>query len=151
MSDFPSETTLEAALRSGLRSVAVPSVSTDFDERILAALHGPKPLWLRLWQPARPLLAGASFSLLVTLLGLHWSLSAPLSGPPAPNSGGAREEQSFAARPAPSLDALLDRPNLTAGSLAFVWNAPPAPTPQPGTRPEPRRRASSFCHQTLIV
>ena len=151
MSDFPSETTLEAALQSGLRALSVPEVSVGFDDRILVALHQPVPWWQRLWQPARPLLAGASFSLFVTLIGLHWSLSAPLSGPLAPNSGGAREEQSFAARPAPSLDALLDRPNLTAGSLAFVWNAPPAPTPQPGTRPEPRRRASSFCHQTLIV
>ena len=151
MSNLPLETALNEALRTGLRSLSVPSVSTDFDERILAALQSPKPLWQRLWQPARPLLAGASFSLIFTLIGLHWSLSTPLSGPPAPNSGGAREEQILAAHPAPSLDALLDRPNLTAGSLALVWNAPPTPTPQPGTRLEPRRRASSFDRRTLVV
>jgi hypothetical protein len=151
MSDFPLETILEAALRNGLRSLSVPNVSADFDERILVALHRPKPLWLRLWQPARPLLAGASFSLLVTLVGLHWSLSAPLNGPPAPNPVGAREEQILAAHPVPSLETLLDRPNLTAGSLAYAWNAPSIPTPQPGTRPEPRRRASNFYRQTLVV
>jgi len=149
MSDFPSETTLEAALQSGLRALSVPEVSVGFDDRILVALHQPVPWWQRLWQPARPLLAGASFSLFVTLIGLHWSLSAPL--PPSPPELGAGRPPILAAHPAPSLDALLDRPNLTAGSLAFVWNAPPAPTPQPGTRPEPRRRASGFDRRTLIV
>ena len=148
MSDFPSETALNEALRTGLRSLPLPSVSADFDDRVLTALHGPKPLWLRLWQPARPLLAGASFSLIVTLVGLHWSLSAPLHpSPPELGAGGPI----LAAHPAPSLDALLDRPNLTAGSLAFVWNAPPTPTPQPGTRLEPRRRASGFDRRTLVV
>jgi hypothetical protein len=149
MSNFPLETTLEAALRNGLRALPVPSVSADFDERILAALHGPKPLWLRLWQPARPLLAGASFSLLVTLVGLHWSLSAPVN--PSPAELGAGRPSILATRPLPSLETLLDRPNLTAGSLAYAWNAPSIPTPQPGARPEPRRRASNFYRQTLVV
>ena len=151
MFEFPSEPILDEALRTSLRALSVPEVSAGFDDRILAALHQPVPWWQRLWQPARPLLAGASFSLLVTLIGLHWSLSAPLSSPPTPNSGGAGEEQILATHPAPSLDALLDRPNLTAGSLAFVWNTPPTPTPQPGARPEPRRRASGFDRRTLIV
>ena len=149
MFESPSEPILDEALRTSLRALSVPEVSAGFDDRILAALHQPMPWWQRLWQPARPLLAGASFSLLVTLIGLHWSLSAPLH--PFPPELGAGGPPILAAHPAPSLDALLDRPNLTAGSLAFVWNAPPAPTPQPGTRPEPRRRASGFDRRTLIV
>ena len=148
MFESPSEPILDEALRAGLRAFSVPEVSAGFDDRILAALHQPLPWWQKLWQPARPLLAGASFSLLVTLIGLHWSLSAPLHpSPPELGAGGPI----LAAHPAPSLDALLDRPNLTAGSLAFVWNTPPAPTPQPGARPEPRRRASGFDRRTLIV
>ncbi len=149
MFNSPSEPIPDEALRTGLRAQFVPEVSAGFDDRILAALHQPTPWWQRLWQPARPLLAGASFSLIVTLIGLHWSLSAPLH--PSPPELGTGGPPILAAHPAPSLDALLDRPNLTAGSLAFVWNTPPAPTPQPGTRPEPRRRASGFDRRTLIV
>ena len=148
MSDSPSAPILDDALRTGLRALSVPEVSAGFDERVLAALYQPMPWWQRLWQPARPLLAGASFSLIVTQIGLHWSLSAPLY-PSLPELGAGAPI--LAAHPAPSLDALLDRPNLTAGSLAFVWNAPPAPTPQPSARPEPRRRASGFDRRTLIV
>ena len=136
---------LETALREGLHAQTLPAVSPDFDARVLAALRVSSPWWQRLWQPAQPLLVGASFSLIVTLLCLHWSLSAPI----APNL--APSPPLLAARPAPSLDALLDRPNLTAGALAAAWNEPPAPTPPAGRPPEPRRHAQTFSYRQVLT
>ena len=145
MTNFTDDAPLDAALRDGLRSLPVPTVSPDFDTRILAALQRPLPLWKRLWQPAQPLLAGASFSLIATLICLHWSLSAPVAQPPQ-----ALSQPILAAHPTPSLDALLDRPNLSAASLAFYWNAPPQ-APTPANRPEPRRRAQSRPRESLVA
>lgn len=128
----------ESALRDGLRGLPVPAVSPDFDDCILAALHKPQPWWQRLWQPARPLLAGASFSLIVTLALLHWTLSAPVAPPQA--------TPLMATSPvhAPSLDALLNLPNLSAGALTTAWNSPLEATPPDDRRPHPHRRAQVF-------
>lgn len=137
---------LESALRDGLRALPTPELSPDFDARILAALSAPRPWWQRLWEPARPLLLGASCSLVVTLIALHWTLTAPLS---APMSRAALPGLAAAPRPLPSLDALLDQPYLSAGSLAAVWAAPPVPSP--GRRPEPPRHAQAGCRAFLVV
>ena len=131
-------------LRRGLRALPVPEPSPDFDARVLAGLRDVRPWWHRLWEPARPLLAGTSFSLVVTLACLHWTLMAPVGVPPA------QAISTVAARPTPSLDALLDRPNLSAGSLARAWEAP-APTSPADRRPEPRRRAQAPRRVPLIV
>ena len=131
-------------LRQGLRALPVPKPSPDFDARVLAGLREARPWWRRLWEPARPLLAGASFSLIVTLACLHWTLTAPVFAPPT------HAVPTVAVRPAPSLDALLDRPNLSAGSLARAWADAP-PDAAPDRRPAPRRRAQLPRRIALIV
>ena len=157
MTDLPDDLDAAQALRDDLHGLPVAAVSPDFDARVLAALHLPRPwgktrwerfrehFWEHFWEPARPLLLGASCSLAVTLLALHWTLSGPVSAPRPP----APSEQAVAppAVPAPSLDALLDRPDLRAGSLA-AWT-PPAPAP--GRRPAPPRHAQAGRRTDWIV
>ena len=146
----------DARLRDALRSLPVPMPSPDFDNRVLAALNAPRPWrqrlsWRRIWQPVQPLLLGTSCSLGLTLLLLHFALNAPLSpsAPPALSSLAAAPPA-----PLPPLDALLDRPNLRAGSLA-AWNsdlstedAEPQKSPR---KPEPRRRAEVSRHPVLVA
>ena len=139
-------------LADALRSLPVPPPSADFDARVLAALCVPIPWWRRFWQPAQPLLFGASGSLVVTLLLLHFTLTGP---PTAPSPVSV---QNLAAAPSssslPSVDALLDRPGLCAGSLTAAWNSPllPEPAPEQSPRkPEPRRRAEAIRQTTLIA
>ena len=121
-----------------------PNRPPDFDARVLASLSDARPWWRRLWEPAKPLLAGASFSLVVTLACLHWTLTAPVSAPVRV------AVPTIAAHPTPSLDALLDRPGLSAGSLAQTWTEAPPEMP-PDRRPAPRRRAQLPRRVTLIV
>ena len=68
MHELPDDLTVRQALRDGLRALPVPDVSPDFDSRVLDALRAPRPWWWRLWEPAKPLLLGASCSLSVTLV-----------------------------------------------------------------------------------
>ena len=144
MSSTPPPSVAEA-----LRSLPVPPVSPDFDARVLASLQAPVPLWRRLWQTTQPLLLGASGSLVVTLLALHFALSAPAPAP-APLSISV---QTFAAVPSPSalpsIDALLDKPDLRAGSLAAAWINPTPTEPAP-RKPEPRRRAG-ISRRTAVI
>lgn len=144
MREPPDDLRLGSALRDGLRALPVPDVSPDFDARVLDALRAPGPWWQRLWEPARPLLLGASCSLTVTLVLLHWTLTAP-----APVVGGLERPQASAPARAPSLDRLLDRPDLRAGTLAAAWAAPP-PAPS-DRRPEPPRHAQAGRRAALIV
>ena len=136
-------------LAEALRSLPVPPVSAGFDTRVLAALEAPVPLWHRLWQTTQPLLLGASGSLAVTLVLLHVTLSAPAIAP----SPDPIRVQTYAATPPtpmPSVDAILDKPGLCAGSLAAAWSSP-APTEQTPRKPEPRRRASISQRGTVIA
>ena len=141
-----------ADLRDALTALPTPPPSLDFDARVLAALRIPPPwwdwrawAWHALWPTLRPVMLGAGGSLGVTLLALHWTLSAPVSAPtPVP--------QDLAAAPArlPSLDALLARPDLTAGSFAAWASLPPPPAPA-DRRPVPRRRAERLRPDALVV
>ncbi len=149
--NLPDDLRLHQALRDGLRALPVPPVASDFDARILDALRAPVPWWQCLWEPARPLLLGASCSLLVTLALLHWTLSASVGTPRPlpPLAGGGQENVQAAAPPrAPSLDSLLDRPDLRAGSLA-AWTLPP-PAP-PDRLPQPPRHAQAGRRSCLVV
>lgn len=110
----------EHALRAGLYAQPVPNVSPDFNDRVLAALRRPAPWWQLWWQSARPVAISAAGSLCLTLVLLHWSLNAPL---PPPSRVPATSVASRSAT-MPSLDALLNRPNLCAASLEWDWNAP---------------------------
>ena len=148
----------DSYLTEALRGLPVPVPSTDFDDRILAALRVPASWWRRLWQPLQPLLLGASASCGLTLLLLHLTLSAPPSAPPYPPA--ALSNIAAVSAPLPSVDALLDRPNLCAGSLASAWNSPPAPnnggTGEAGQepverRPEPRRHAEVSRRPALVA
>ena len=146
--DLRDELSLDQALRDGLRALPVPPVGPDFDARVLRALRAPTPWWRHWWEPARPLLLGASCSLGVTLVLLHWTLAAPLTAP-RPQILGESERPVAAAPPhAPSLDALLDRPGLRAGSLAAAWGNPLAPNPggTGGNMPPPDRRSGPPRH-----
>ena len=136
MTEPPDDLAQAQALRDGLRALPVPEIGSDFDARVLAALRAPVPWWRHWWQPAKPLLLGASCSLSVTLVLLHWALAAP----PPPILGGQDKTQASAPGRAPSVDTLLDRADLRAGSLAAAWAAPPLP---PGRRPEPPRHAQN--------
>ena len=149
MHELPDDLTVRQALRDGLRALPVPDVSPDFDSHVLDALRAPRPWWRRLWEPAKPLLLGASCSLSVTLVLLHWTLTAPV--PRTPILGGHEQEKVQARGPAraPSLDTLLDRPDLRAGSLAAAWAAPSADPP--ARRPEPPRHARVGRRAALVV
>ena len=154
MRELPDDFDLGSALRDGLHTLPVPLVAPDFDARVLDALRAPLPWWRRVWEPARPLLLGASCSLSVTLVLLHWTLTAPAPRP-HPNKtsilGGHEQEQVQARRPvrAPSLDRLLDRPDLRAGSLAAAWTTFPAPPPD--RHPAPPRHAQAGRRACLVV
>jgi hypothetical protein len=149
--DFPADLKLAEALRS----LPVPELSADFDDCILAALRVPVPWWRRVWQPLQPLLLGTSCSLMLTLLLLHLTLSAPVSAPAF--SPAALPNLAVNPRPMPPLDALLDRPNLCAGSLAAAWNSSPVSDEEEARpekayrRPEPRRRAAVSCRSSLMA
>ncbi len=156
----PDSTPEDTGLRDALRSLPVPVLSVGFDDCVLAALNVPRPWWQglswrRVWQPVQPLLLGTSCSLGLTLLLLHFTLSVPqavpaLSPPALTNLAAAPST------PLPPLDALLDRPNLRAGSLA-AWNSLPAADaeaagPEKAPRkPEPRRRAEVCSHPVLVA
>ena len=140
--------------RDALRELPTPPPSPDFDARVLDALRLPPPwwnwrawAWHALWPTLRPVVLGASGSVCVTLLALHWTLSAPVSLPRPPAAS-----STLAAAPArlPSLDALLSRPDLSAGTFAAWASLPPPPAP-PENRPLPRRRAERLCPETLVV
>ena len=127
--DFPDNQAAQA-LRVGLYAQPVPQVSPDFNDRVLAALRRPTPCWRVWWQSARPVAISAAGSLFLTLVLLHWSLNAPL---PTPRITPVSLAASSA--PLPSLDALLNRPNLCAASLEWDWNdrlpaSPPAMPPR---------------------
>ena len=150
MYKLPDDFALGQSLRDGLHALPVPAVAPDFDARVLAALRAPTPWWRRVWEPARPLLLGASCSLSVTLVLLHWTLTAPAPRP-HPNKtsilGGQEQESVQSREPARTLDRLLDRPGLRAGSLAAAWAAPPLPD----RRPAPPRHAQAGCRACLVV
>lgn len=150
MFDAPEELQVDQALRNGLRALPVPEPSPDFDARILAALRAPTPWWRRWWEPARPLLLGASCSLAVTLLALHWSLSTPVTASRPAVPGESERALATAPTRTPSLDALLDRPNLSAGSLS-AWAARPPAMPSPDRRPAPKPRAQLLRKNVLFV
>ena len=143
--DLPDDLLLHQSLRDGLHALPVPPVAAGFDARVLDALRAPMPWWRRWWEPARPLLLGASCSLLVTLVLLHWTLTAPVLPGAAPPESGVGGRMAAA----PSLDAILDRPGLRAGSLAAVWAAPPPASPD--SRPQPPRHAQAGRCASLIV
>lgn len=152
MSNLPPPTLAEA-----LRFLPVPALSADFDAQVLAALKAPVPLWHRLWQTTQPLLLGASGSLAVTLLLLHFALSAPATAP-APLSVSVQTFAAASLPPSsalPSVDALLDKPGLCAGSLTAAWTSPialePAPREPTPREPAPRRRAEVRQRVTLIA
>ena len=145
----------DARLRDALRRLPVPVTPADFDDRVLAALNAPRSWrqrlsWRRIWQPVQPLLLGTSCSLALTLLLLHFTLSAPQAAP----ASAPPASSNLASAPLPPLDALLDRPNLRAGSLA-AWNsdlstedAEPQKAPR---KPEPRRRAEVYRRPALVA
>ena len=129
-------------LADALRSLPVPPLSADFDNRVLTALRVPVPWWRRFWQPAQPLLLGASGSLALTLLLLHFTLSGP---PTAPSPTPASVQNLAAASSSgslPSVDALLDRPGLCAGSLAPPGTARSRLNPSLNKPHESRSRAA---------
>ena len=144
-------TDLVTKLREALREMPTPPPSPDFDARVLTALNVPPPWWdwrawhwHLLWPALRPVMLSAGGSLSVTLLALHWTLSAPVSAP-------TLVPRDLAAAPArlPPLDALLARPDLSAGSFAAWASLPPLPAPP--ERPRPRRRAERLRPDALIV
>lgn len=144
--------TSASTLAEALRSLPSPTSSPDFDDRVLAALRVPTPWWQHLWQPAKPLLLSISGSCVLTLLLLHTALHGPAAAPPLPP---AALSALAAARRVPSIDTLLDQPNLCAGSLTAAWNS--LPTLSAGgaeaaaMRPQPRRRADARCGVTLTA
>lgn len=126
----------EPVLRHGLHDLPAPPVSADFDARVLVALTQPQPLWRILWQQARPLLTGACCSLVVTLALAAWQPHTPSGPSPAAPSPAARPLDMTA------LDRLLDRPHLSAASLAAWATMAPAPVDRPRTSPRPAEHAA---------
>jgi hypothetical protein len=139
--EIPNELELSAILRDGLRRLPVPTTCTDFDSRVLAALAHPQPWWQMLWYAARPLLAGAACSLVVTLAAISWTAQPPSTAP--------RQVLpiSLTASPRPldlaAVDRLLDCPGLTAAALPRLETTPSPSAADTDRRPPlPIRRAS---------
>src|ERR1019366_6949099 len=57
----------DALLRQGLRSLAVPEASSDFDSRVHQALAKPEPLWAVEWRRIRPVFASAVLSMAISV------------------------------------------------------------------------------------
>lgn len=136
---------LEITLRDGLRRLPGPTVSADFDARVLAALAVPPSPWealrLSVVSALRPLLCGAACSLTVTLLALFWTLHAPVAAPASFDAPRAVRPLDMAA-----VDHLLSQPNLRASSLAAWAQMPTASSVTLGPPPVPadtkRRRGA---------
>lgn len=134
---------LDALLRDGLRRLPSPTPSPDFDAHVLNALGRPQPWWQTLWQGARPLLAGAACSLVVTLAAVSWTTQTPTL-PPRRVSPLAITTTATRPLDMTAVDKLLDRPDLSAASLSRLESQPPATNaPETDRRPpSPVRRAS---------
>jgi hypothetical protein len=119
-------------LRAGLRQLAVPEASPDFNARIHAALRRPLPWWQALWVPLRPLLTSAVCSLAVMSVLLHWSSRLPTIHPPS--SAPANVDGIADSR-------ILERADLSAASLIGLpslqrsWKANTAEVPEMRTLP----------------
>lgn len=150
---------LDMALRDGLRRLPVPSMSADFDARVLAALAQPPSLGellrAQFVSALRPLLCGTACSLALTLAALFWTLHTPLAAPAPPDAPSAVRPLDMAA-----VDDLLNRPNLGALSLS-IWARqsalpapalalPPAP-PDGERRPHAGRRRACRLSPTLLT
>jgi hypothetical protein len=98
----------DSALRDGLRGLPVPSISPDFDARVLAGLRRPLPWWLLSWQMLRPALSAAACSLAITLIVVQWARA---SSPQPPKAA--------ASTAAVKIDLLqaIDHPNVHAAYL----------------------------------
>ena len=130
-------------LTQGLREIAVPEVSSDFDAGVRARLRRPQSRWEWLWSAARPALAPAGLSLAVTLAALI------VAGSPKPGaSPGVRKAQGGSialVRPERqrSIEEDLDRLDRETPSLGGFRGSraePRATAPQ--TPPHGRRGAS---------
>lgn len=139
MSSVHDEDVINSALRDGLRRVAMPTPSADFDSCVLARLRQPRSWWQNLWDSGRPILAGAACSCIVMLAAVQWTAHGPITSPHpfiAPNA---------IARPLDmaAVDRLLDNSDLSAVSL-WEMTTPDSPTVAPSPRriSSPKRRAS---------
>src|SRR5437660_12749825 len=103
-----SESDYEISLRQGLRELPVPSVSADFDSRVLAAIASPVPWWRALVPALRPAASASVCSLIATLALLHWATGGPIATP----IGRVASQPS-----ALSIDTALDQPDQRAGTL----------------------------------
>src|SRR5437764_4507760 len=120
---------VDMALREGLRALPVPSVSDEFDARVLAAIQGPQPWWQAVLPGIRPLMAGGVCSMALTLLLVRWAIQVPLNEPARGSRSntvaGIDSQQRSAAEPVgnsggqfTALDDALDRGDLTSSTLA---------------------------------
>jgi len=128
------------ALRTGLGQIPVPEVSAAFDERVLAALRREATVpprlarWLS-WRMLRPVLAGATCSLALTVALYRWSLSLP-PGTGASHVAGPSENVALdqALERADSAVTLAQFATLTRAALR-LGTAPRAPVNlAPGSR-----------------
>jgi hypothetical protein len=122
-------------LDDALRALPVPSGGADFDERVLAALHAPRPWWLTLWVSLRPVLASAACSLCVMLALITWSAKAPVAlEPVAPDVLHPAEAMEIG-----DPDRLHGRPPTRANLVAALLIAPNAVTTPMPLPPSPRK------------
>lgn len=148
MSERFDDTQLEIGLREGLRNLPVPETSPDFAARIHTALEQTPSWWQTLWLQARPLLSGGVCAAGIMLLLLPTLTQMPSA---APSDSSGRRATLVA------LDAMLDRPDLSASSLREFYRKPsrsatrtakpPAAAPSaPPARRSPESRAPAASH-----
>jgi len=96
-------------LCDGLRWLSPPAPSSDFDDRVIAALRQPGSCWQIWLRAAQPALYGMCCSVLVTLAVIYVTLHGPetISMPAMPHT---RIDMAV-------VDIILDEPHLRADSL----------------------------------
>jgi len=126
-------------LCDGLRWLSPPVPSSDFDDRVIAALRHPGNRWQVWLRAAQPALYGMCCSVLATLAVIYWTMNGPASFPVPrlPAMPAAHVNMAL-------LDMILDEPSLRADSLeqlSRVSSAVPPPPVEPGHRPPDVRHA----------
>lgn len=130
----PLDDNLVGRLRDGLRTQPEPSISEDFDERVLAALVRPEPWWRTLVASMRSAVPSAAGSLVLTLLAANWMVQ--------PTADIPRPRQHVVESAPLDIEALLLHSDLSGATLLSLHREIPRSKPEPASDGDvPRRRS----------
>ena len=128
-------------LCDGLRWLSPPVPSSDFDDRVIAALRQPGSWREALLRVVQPALSGMCCSVLATLAVIYWTVNGPASFPVPRLPAMPTAHVNMAL-----LDMILDEPTLRADSLEQLSRVSSAAAPLPV---EPVHRPPDIRHACL--